>query len=179
MTVAFKLAKTKLAKLESHLEEIEGLEGINAEWIANEFKSIEESDKAIFEMYSQTLNTEENVGDCDGEANETGQYARTCQNIKEDGSKIEDYNMAGVHICQIMQKQRRRRRTPYCVRCTGLGHYAKSCPHIKESSVNYCQGYCKDRRKTPYSRRFVGYRRENQILHSGNRGKTENYNNSS
>ena len=38
--------------MESHLEDIEGLENMNSEWIANEFKCIEETSNALFEMYN-------------------------------------------------------------------------------------------------------------------------------
>ena len=39
---AFDEAKMKLKKVESHLEDMENLEGVDDEWLAGEFQAIEE-----------------------------------------------------------------------------------------------------------------------------------------
>ena len=49
----FDEAKMKLRKVESHLEDMENLEGVDDEWLAGEFQGIEENHKMLLEMIKQ------------------------------------------------------------------------------------------------------------------------------
>ena len=50
---AFKEAKGKLTKLESHLEEMEGLDGIDDDWLSGEFEGIEDCADVLIDMTKQ------------------------------------------------------------------------------------------------------------------------------
>ena len=46
-------AKAKLKKVESHLEDIEALDGVDDEWLSGEFQNIEDCENALIEMTKQ------------------------------------------------------------------------------------------------------------------------------
>ena len=50
---AYEEAIARLQKVESHLMEMENLDGIDEEWISCEFQGVEECNKALIEMSSQ------------------------------------------------------------------------------------------------------------------------------
>ena len=50
---AFKEAKAKLTKVESHLEEMEGLDGIDDDWLSGEFQGVEDCADALIDMTKQ------------------------------------------------------------------------------------------------------------------------------
>ncbi len=50
---AFDEAKMKLKKVESHLEDMESLEGVDDEWLAGEFQATEENHLTSIEMIKQ------------------------------------------------------------------------------------------------------------------------------
>ena len=50
---AFDEATMKLKKVDSHLEDMENLEGVDDEWLAGEFQAIEENHLTLIEMIKQ------------------------------------------------------------------------------------------------------------------------------
>ena len=93
---AYKQAKAKLEKVESYLEEMKELDGLDDEWIAGKFQNVEECQKTLIEMKNQEAVGDEVFHDTHENVPTTGVNRIPKQNFKkpnelEENATLKDF----------------------------------------------------------------------------------------